>query len=115
MLFPETTISSVSTSQSYLVFGRKYRPQNFQELIGQNHLVDILTNAFDKDRIAHAYILTGVRGVGKTTTARIIAKGLNCTANDKPTVNPCGECNNCVSITAGKNIDVFEIIKNGLF
>ncbi len=109
MLFPETTIPSVSASQSYLVFARKYRPQNFQELIGQNHLVDILTNAFDKDRIAHAYILTGVRGVGKTTTARIIAKGLNCTANDKPTVNPCGECNNCVSITAGKNIDVFEM------
>lgn len=108
MLFPQDTSAS-DDLQSYLVFARKYRPQNFQELIGQNHLVDILTNAFDKDRIHHAYILTGVRGVGKTTTARIIAKGLNCMANDKPTVNPCGECSNCVSITAGKNIDVFEM------
>ena len=109
MLFPEAITPSVSKSESYLVFARKYRPQNFQELIGQNHLVDILTNAFDKDRIAHAYILTGVRGVGKTTTARIIAKGLNCTANDRPTINPCGQCSNCTSITLGKNIDVFEM------
>ncbi len=109
MLFPEIETQTVSQSSSYLVFARKYRPQNFQELIGQSHLVDILTNAFDKDRIAHAYILTGIRGVGKTTTARIIAKGLNCQSTDKPTINPCGVCSNCISITAGKNIDVFEM------
>ncbi len=109
MLFPEIETKTVSQSSSYLVFARKYRPQNFQELIGQSHLVDILTNAFDKDRIAHAYILTGIRGVGKTTTARIIAKGLNCQSTDKPTINPCGVCSNCISITAGKNIDVFEM------
>jgi DNA polymerase III subunit gamma/tau len=109
VLFPEIETKAVSQSSSYLVFARKYRPQNFQELIGQSHLVDILTNAFDKDRIAHAYILTGIRGVGKTTTARIIAKGLNCQSTDRPTINPCGVCSNCISITAGKNIDVFEM------
>lgn len=109
MLFPEQTSPEPSDNGSYLVFARKYRPQNFQQLIGQNHLVETLTNAFDNDRIGHAYILTGVRGVGKTTTARIIAKGLNCLAHDKPTINPCGDCQNCTSITNGKNIDVFEM------
>lgn len=99
---------------SYLVFARKYRPQDFSTLIGQNHLIDILRNAFQAERIAHAYILTGVRGVGKTTTARILAKGFNCTGTDtnkitSPTITPCGICHNCTSITAGKNIDVFEM------
>ena len=100
-------------NDSYLVFARKYRPLNFDTLIGQSHLVQTLSNAFDAGRIAHAYVLTGVRGVGKTTTARILAKGLNCTGEDgtlvEPTLKPCGVCSNCTSITDGKNIDVYEM------
>ena len=115
MLFPQgETSPKPHNDGSYLVFARKYRPQDFSTLIGQNHLIDILRNAFDAQRIAHAYILTGVRGVGKTTTARILAKGFNCTGmSDKivtaPTISPCGLCHNCISITSGKNIDVFEM------
>jgi len=109
VLFPDDTSTQPQDDNSYLVFARKYRPQNFNELIGQAHLVEILSNAFTHNRIAHAYILNGIRGVGKTTTARIIAKGLNCLTHDRPTTEPCGHCSNCVSITAGKNIDVFEM------
>lgn len=109
MLFPEQSSPETSDHNSYLVFARKYRPQSFQQLIGQKHLIDTLMNAFENDRIGHAYILTGVRGVGKTTTARIIAKGLNCLDQNRPTINPCGKCANCISITNGKNIDVFEM------
>ena len=96
----------------YRVLARKYRPQSFDDLIGQEALVRTLKNALDQGRLAHAFVLTGVRGVGKTTTARIIAKGLNCIGLDGtggPTVNPCGVCDNCVSITEDRNVDVMEM------
>jgi DNA polymerase-3 subunit gamma/tau len=101
---------------AYQVLARKYRPGHFRDLIGQDAMVKTLTNAFAHDRIAHAFILTGVRGVGKTTTARIIAKGLNCTGrvdknggDDGPTIDPCGECSACISIADGRNVDVLEM------
>ncbi len=99
-------------SSSYQVFARKYRPATFASLVGQESLVRIMSNAFAEDRIAHAFILTGVRGVGKTTTARIIAKGLNCMGPDgqgEPTVEPCGQCSNCREIDAGRHVDVLEM------
>ncbi|MDR2268689.1 MAG: DNA polymerase III subunit gamma/tau [Rickettsiales bacterium] len=94
---------------NYTVLARKYRSQTFQDLIGQDVLVKTLTAAINTGRIAHAYILTGIRGTGKTSTARILAKALNCTAGDKPTATPCGECENCKAIAAGQHIDVIEI------
>lgn len=96
----------------YVVLARKYRPQNFEDLLGQDALVQTLTNAIKSNRLHHAYILTGIRGVGKTTTARLIAKALNCTGPDGkggPTTHPCGICENCKSIAAGRNIDVLEL------
>ncbi|MEM6678203.1 MAG: DNA polymerase III subunit gamma/tau [Pseudomonadota bacterium] len=99
-----------SAQQPYQVLARKYRPGHFRDLIGQEAMVRTLTNAFAHDRIAHAFVLTGVRGVGKTTTARIIAKGLNCTGRgDGPTVDPCGECPSCLAIAAGRHVDVLEM------
>ena len=91
------------------VLARKYRPGHFRDLIGQEAMVQTLTNAFAHDRIAHAFIMTGVRGVGKTTTARIIAKGLNCQAVDKATFDPCGLCDACVAIAEGRHVDVQEM------
>ena len=79
--------------QEYRVLARKYRPQTFKDLIGQETLVNILTNAISNNRIAHAYILTGVRGVGKTTSARLIAMSLNCEGRTPNTCEPCGNCN----------------------
>jgi DNA polymerase-3 subunit gamma/tau len=96
----------------YRVLARKYRPQTFADLIGQEAMVRTLRNAFEADRIAHAFVLTGVRGVGKTTTARIIAKGLNCigeTGQGGPTIAPCGRCEPCRSIAEGRNVDVLEM------
>lgn len=95
-----------------MVLARKYRPQNFEDLLGQEALVQTLTNAINNNRLHHAYILTGIRGVGKTTTARLIAKALNCIGpdgNGGPTTHPCGICENCKSIAAGRNIDVLEL------
>lgn len=97
------------TDQPYQVLARKYRPQVFKDLIGQEHMVRVLRNSFENNRIHHAFILTGVRGVGKTTTARIIAKGLNCTAGEKPTIEPCGQCDSCIKITESTHVDVFEM------
>jgi DNA polymerase-3 subunit gamma/tau len=95
---------------SYLVLARKYRPQNFDELIGQEVLVTTLSNAIKNNRLHHAYILTGIRGVGKTTTARIIAKTLNCeNADATKSAKACGECENCRLITGSKHQDVIEI------
>jgi DNA polymerase-3 subunit gamma/tau len=99
--------------EPYRVLARKYRPQNFTGLIGQDALVQTLRNAFASGRIAHAFMLTGVRGVGKTTTARIIARALNCIGPDgkrtTPTIDPCGVCDPCRSIAEGRNVDVLEL------
>src|SRR5467141_706699 len=92
---------------SYQVIARKWRPQTFDDLVGQQHVTDTLKNAIKNDRVAHAYIFSGARGVGKTTAARILAKALNCVKG--PTPNPCGECNSCKEIAAGISLDVIEI------
>ena len=104
-------ISDASPS-AYRVLARKYRPDNFTGLIGQTALVKTLQNAIEHGRLAHAFVLTGVRGVGKTSTARILAKGLNCIGSDGtggPTLNPCGVCEPCSSIMAGRHVDVLEM------
>ncbi|MCD4817118.1 MAG: DNA polymerase III subunit gamma/tau [Candidatus Cloacimonetes bacterium] len=93
---------------SYLVLARKYRPQNFSEVYAQDHITKILKNSIELDRIAQAYLFTGTRGVGKTSMARIFAKSLNCLKNG-PTISPCNECENCISITKGNSTDVIEI------
>lgn len=100
------------TQTAYQVLARKYRPQTFADLIGQEAMVRTLKNAFAADRIAHAFVMTGVRGVGKTTTARIIAKGLNCVGpdgNGGPTTEPCGLCEPCRAIAEGRHVDVMEM------
>lgn len=96
----------------YVVLARKYRPQNFEDLLGQDALVQTLTNAIQNNRLHHAYILTGIRGVGKTTTARLIARALNCVGADGKggaTIHPCGVCDNCKAIAAGRHMDVMEL------
>src|ERR1043166_5770817 len=92
---------------SYLVLARKWRPQNFEDIAGQAHIARTLQNAIRANRIAHAFLFTGVRGVGKTTAARILAKALNC--ENGPTPNPCNQCGNCEEITSGTSLDVLEI------
>ncbi len=103
----------MASPQPYRVLARKYRPTDFTGLIGQEALVRTLSNAFATGRIAHAFMLTGVRGVGKTTTARIIARALNCIGPDgkgtEPTIHPCGRCEPCVSISESRNVDVQEM------
>ena len=94
---------------NYTVLARKYRSQDFASLIGQDVLVKTLTTAINTGRIAHAYIFTGIRGTGKTSTARILAKALNCLSSNGPTATPCGVCENCRAIAAGQHIDVMEI------
>ena len=101
-----------TTSGGYQVLARKYRPATFADLIGQDAMVRTLKNAFDAGRIAQAFIMTGIRGTGKTTTARIIAKGMNCIGTDGtsgPTTEPCGTCENCVAIAEGRHVDVMEM------
>src|SRR6476646_6419645 len=101
-----------ATASLYRVLARKYRPQTFAELIGQDAMVQTLANAIARDRIAHAFLLTGVRGVGKTSTARLIAKALNCIGPDGqggPTISPCNICEPCRAISEGRHIDVIEM------
>ncbi len=101
-----------AAAQPYRVLARKYRPQTFSELIGQEPMVRTLGNAIERDRLAHAFLMTGVRGVGKTSTARLIAKALNCVGPDGqggPTINPCGVCEPCRAIAEGRHIDVIEM------
>ncbi|OEG69395.1 hypothetical protein ATZ36_09805 [Candidatus Endomicrobiellum trichonymphae] len=92
---------------SYLVLARKFRPQNFDEVVGQEHISQTLKNAISEKRIAHAYLFSGPRGCGKTTMARILAKALNC--KDGPTIKPCGVCENCIEISKSSSVDVLEI------
>jgi DNA polymerase-3 subunit gamma/tau len=101
--------AGVEQTTGYQVLARKYRPETFADLVGQEAMVRTLRNAFAADRIAQAFIMTGIRGTGKTTTARIIAKGMNCTGRDGPTTDPCGECPQCVRIAAGTHVDVIEM------
>lgn len=102
----------IKKEDQYVVLARKYRPQNFEDLLGQDALVQTLTNAIQNNRLHHAYILTGIRGVGKTTTARLIARALNCIGADGkggPTIHPCGICDNCKAIATGRHMDVMEL------
>ncbi|MHA1537587.1 MAG: DNA polymerase III subunit gamma/tau, partial [Alphaproteobacteria bacterium] len=108
----ETPPREGTEKSPYQVLARKYRPKNFSELVGQDALVRTLTNAFALERIAHAFILTGVRGIGKTTAARIIARALNCVGPDGkggPTPEPCGVCDSCIAIGEDRSMDVIEI------
>ena len=107
---PPRTATAAPTP--YRVLARKYRPQTFSELIGQDAMVRTLGNAIKRDRLAHAFLMTGVRGVGKTSTARLIAKALNCVGPDGrggPTIDPCGRCEPCRAIAEGRHIDVIEM------
>ncbi len=109
---PDPTAGPLPPKQPYRVLARTYRPQTFGELIGQEPMVRTLANAIRRDRLAHAFLMTGVRGVGKTSTARLIAKALNCIGPDGqggPTIDPCGTCEPCVAIAEGRHIDVIEM------
>ena len=100
---------SGSKKEQYLVLARKWRPQVFEDLVGQEHITRTLQNSIKSNRVAHAFLFAGSRGVGKTSAARILAKCLNCTGGDEPSPVPCNECASCVEITDGRSIDVFEI------
>jgi DNA polymerase-3 subunit gamma/tau len=109
---PAQPLEKSAAASPYRVLARKYRPQSFGELIGQDAMVRTLGNAIDSGRIAHAFLLTGVRGVGKTSTARLVAKALNCIGPDGqggPTIDPCGLCEPCRAIAEGRHIDVTEM------
>src|SRR5262245_29629477 len=92
---------------TYVVLARKWRPQKFSELVGQSAIVQTLQNDIELKRVSHAVLLTGPRGIGKTTTARILSKALNCEKG--PTINPCGVCSNCTEIASGNSVDVLEV------
>src|SRR6202165_4607451 len=94
---------------SYQVLARKYRPQKFSEVIGQEHVTRTLKNARERGGTAQGYIFSGHRGIGKTTVARILAAALNCRSSDKPVAEPCGVCESCVEVRAGGSVDVIEI------
>ena len=110
--FPGLELPAAVPAPAYRVLARKYRPATFDSLLGQAAMVQTLGNAIARGRLAQAWLLTGVRGVGKTSTARIIAKALNCIGpdgNGGPTINPCGVCEPCVAIAAGRHMDVVEM------
>ena len=109
---PAPQRTAAPEAQAYRVLARKYRPQRFSELIGQDAMITTLGNAIKRGRLAHAFLLTGVRGVGKTSTARLVAKALNCIGPDGqggPTIDPCGVCEPCRAIAEGRHIDVIEM------
>ena len=93
----------------YTVLARKYRSQTFDDVIGQDPIAQTLKNAIKTGKVAHAFLFTGTRGVGKTTMARILAKSINCLSTDAPTTEPCCKCESCVAINLGEDIDVIEI------
>jgi len=108
---PDTNAEATAAGE-YQVLARKYRPKTFKELIGQDAMVRTLSNAFAQNRVHHAFVMTGVRGVGKTSTARIIARALNCIGpdgNGGPTTEPCGQCEHCIAIAADRHVDVLEM------
>jgi DNA polymerase-3 subunit gamma/tau len=105
-------MDAMTETHEYQVLARKYRPETFADLVGQDAMVRTLSNAFKADRIAQAFMMTGIRGIGKTTTARIIAKGMNCIGpdgNGGPTTDPCGQCEHCQAIMEGRHVDVMEM------
>jgi len=106
---PQPEIEEKSDSKQYRVLARRYRPRTFEDLIGQDAMVRILSNSFKLNRVAHAFLFTGVRGVGKTTAARIVSKGLNCIKNETPTIAPCGECKSCIAARNDRHVDIMEI------
>ena len=95
--------------EHYVVFARKWRPQTFEDVVGQEHITRTIQNAIAAGRVPHAFLFIGSRGIGKTTTARILAKALNCLSSSAPTVQPCLTCDNCRSISEGNNMDVIEL------
>ena len=109
MDIPHLKIDEKSSSKQYRVLARRYRPRTFKDLIGQDSMVRILSNSFEMNRVAHAFLFTGVRGVGKTTAARIVSKGLNCIKNEMPTISPCGECESCIAARNDRHVDIVEI------
>ena len=102
-------MSENNQTGAYRVLARTYRPSIFADLVGQETLIRTLSNAFETGRIAHAYLLTGVRGIGKTTTARLIARALNCLSIEGPTIEPCGNCESCQAIIEDRHVDVIEM------
>ena len=109
---PENTVAAAAPKSEYQVLARKYRPKTFDELIGHGPMVKTLSNALESGRLAHAFVLTGVRGIGKTTTARIIARALNCIGADgkgDATIDPCGVCEHCRAIAEDRHVDVLEM------
>ena len=108
LAFPDGIITPVP-AMSYQVLARKYRPQKFSDVIGQEHVTRTLQNAISQQRVAHGYIFSGHRGIGKTTVARILAMALNCRSADNPSPEPCGICDSCVEIREGRSVDVIEI------
>src|SRR5207247_5800649 len=106
---PEFTWGRPLLHMAYLVLARKWRPRTFDEVVGQSTVTRTLKNALASGRIGHAFLLSGARGVGKTTTARILARALNCSATEGPNPEPCGTCPACLEIAAGTSLDVQEL------